>query len=98
MRCFVKLSASLILMMFFISGCTLEASLQEITSKPDFVFNTAKTTGLVPGSSQSGTASGSGSTYHIQSTLGSYVSGVEQETTDQSYKVYSSVQGALISQ
>lgn len=94
----MRILASLFLVMFIVSGCTLEASLQQIVS-PDFDFQSnVKTTGLIPGSSQSGTASGGGSTYHIQSTLGSYVSGVEQETTDQSYKVYSSVQGALISE
>jgi hypothetical protein len=95
----MKVLVAVFLIMITVSGCTLEASLQEITSKPDFVFrNSAKTTGLIPGSSQTGTASGGGSSYHIQSTLGSFVSGVEQETTDQSYKVYSSVQGALISE
>jgi hypothetical protein len=93
----VKVWTSLFLIMFFMSGCSLEVSLQEITSKTDLASNTAKTTGLIPGSSQSGTTSGSGPNYHIQSTLGSYVSGVDQETTDHSYQVYSSVQGALIS-
>lgn len=94
----MKVLASLFLVMFVVSGCTLEASIGQIAS-PEFEFqNNVKTTGLIPGSSQSGTASGGGSSYHIQSTLGSYVSGVEQETTDQSYKVYSSVQGALISE
>jgi undecaprenyl pyrophosphate phosphatase UppP len=94
----VKVLLGMGILMIFLSGCTLEASLQEISSTPDFVFNSAKTTGLIPGSSQSGTTSGGVTIYNIQSTLGSYVSGVEQVTTDNSYKVYSSVQGALISQ
>jgi len=96
----VNVLAPLFILAIFVSGCSLDASLQDLgAAKPGFTFqNTAKTSGLISGSTQAGTATGGGVTYHMQSTLGSYVSGVEQETTDSTYKVYSSVQGALISE
>lgn len=83
----------------FLAGCSLDASLTNLGSSPVIgIENSAKTSGLISGSTQAGTATGGGTTYYMQSTLGSYVSGMEQETTDHSYRVYSSVQGALISE
>ena len=81
------------------TGCSMEASIGEITGEIAIKFqDPAKTTGLVSGSTQTGTASGGGVTYSVQSTVGNYMSGIEQTTTDNSYKVYSSVQGAIVSQ
>ncbi|KYG68380.1 hypothetical protein AZI87_03780 [Bdellovibrio bacteriovorus] len=77
----------------------MEASLEQLAKEvPTIKFqDPAKTTGLVSGSTQTGTASGGGVTYHVQSTVGNYMSGIEQTTSDNSYKVYSSVQGAIVS-
>lgn len=75
----------------------MEASLSPIVSDLPSLSDPAKTTGLVSGSSQTGTASGGSVTYGVQSTVGNFVSEIEQTTADKSYKVYSSVQGALIS-
>lgn len=77
----------------------MEASLEQLTkiSPPVKLQDPAKTTGLVSGSTQTGTATGGGSTYYVQSTVGNYMSGIEQTTSDNSYKVYSSVQGAIVS-
>ncbi|WP_253696414.1 hypothetical protein ACLWBD_14510 [Bdellovibrio sp. HCB117] len=81
------------------TGCSMEASLEQLAKEvPTIKFqDPAKTTGLVSGSTQTGTASGGGVTYHVQSTVGNYMSGIEQTTSDNSYKVYSSVQGAIVS-
>lgn len=80
------------------TGCSMEASLQQLSSSVATKFqDPAKATGLVSGSTQTGTASGGGVTYHVQSTVGNYMSGIEQTTTDNTYKVYSSVQGAIVS-
>ena len=80
----------------FSAGCSLDASLQNISETVKFQ-DPAKTTGLVSGSTQTGTATGSGVTYHVQSTIGNYVSGMSQKTSDGKYTVYSSVQGAIVS-
>ncbi|WP_413586389.1 hypothetical protein [Bdellovibrio sp. HCB274] len=76
------------------SGCSLEASLEDlnaiITMKAP-----SKATGLVSGSTQDGsTVSG----YKVQSSVGNYLSQIEQTTNTGKYKVYSSVQGAIVSQ
>ncbi|AFY02864.1 hypothetical protein [Bdellovibrio bacteriovorus] len=78
----------------------MEASLEQLAevAPPPIKFqDPAKTTGLVSGSTQTGTATGGGVTYHVQSTVGNYMSGIEQKTADDTYKVYSSVQGAIVS-
>ncbi len=96
----MKKLALLGLMILATAGCSMDASLMDIAkSVPTVKFqDPAKTTGLVSGSTQTGTASGGGgATYHVQSTVGSYMSGIEQTTSDGSYKVYSSVQGAIVS-
>lgn len=80
------------------AGCSMEASLEQLTEIADKFMDPAKTTGLVSGSTQTGTATGGGVTYYVQSTVGNYMSGIEQSTSDGSYKVYSSVQGAIVSQ
>ncbi|WP_413559924.1 hypothetical protein [Bdellovibrio sp. HCB209] len=76
------------------SGCSLEASLEDlnaiITAKAP-----SKATGLVSGSTQDGTTS---SGYKIQSSVGNYLSQIEQTTDTGKYKVYSSIQGAIVSQ
>lgn len=81
------------------TGCSMEASLEQLAVNSPIKFqDPAKTTGLVSGSTQTGTATGSdGVTYHVQSTVGNYMSGIEQTTSDNTYKVYSSVQGAIVS-
>ena len=85
-------------MLLFATGCSMEASLESMTESVIKFMDPAKTTGLVSGSTQTGTASGGGVTYQVQTTVGSYMSGIEQTTSDGSYKVYSSVQGAIVSQ
>ncbi|MDG0815492.1 hypothetical protein [Bdellovibrio svalbardensis] len=90
----------LALMAVTTAGCSMDASLESLTKNiPALKFqDPAKTTGLVSGSTQTGTASGGGgATYHVQSSVGNYMSGIEQTTSDGSYKVYSSVQGAIVS-
>lgn len=85
------------------TGCSMEASLESLTEAVETFLDPAKTTGLVSGSTQTGTATCvvgpcDGVTYQVQSTVGNYMSGIEQGTTDNTYKVYSSVQGAIVSQ
>lgn len=77
----------------------MEASIGDIAGISVTFEDPAKTTGLVSGSTQVGSViEGGVTTYHVQSTVGNYMSGIEQTTTDNSYKVYSSVQGAIVSQ
>lgn len=76
----------------------MDVSLEQLTSKSPVKFESAKLAGLISGSSQIGTATGSGgATYTVQSTVGNYISSMEQSTSDGSYKIYSSVQGSIIS-
>ena len=86
-------------LMLLATGCSMDATLQSLTNNTVVkAQDPAKTTGLVSGSTQTGTASGGGgNTYKVQSTVGSYMSGIEQSTSDGTYKVYSSVQGAIVS-
>lgn len=85
-------------LMTLATGCSMDASLEQISVNSPIKFqDPAKTTGLVSGSTQTGTATGGGVTYHVQSTVGNYMSGIEQTTADKTYKVYSSVQGAIVS-
>lgn len=90
------------LLVLVTAGCSMDASLEqlqeEVVAPIVKMMDPAKTTGLVSGSTQTGTASGGGgATYFVQSTVGNYMSGIEQTTSDNSYKVYSSVQGAIVS-
>lgn len=78
----------------FLAACSLDASIEAI-SEITAPFVAAKTSGLTSGSSQTGTATGG---YYVQSTVGNYMNGIEQGTVEGDYKVYSSVQGALVSQ
>lgn len=88
----------LITIVWLTSGCSLEASIMSLDSVSEVIEDLSNSMGLVSGSSQTATASGGGgSDYLVQSTVGNYSSGVEQATTDDTYKVYSSVQGAIIS-
>lgn len=85
-------------LMILLSGCSMEASIESLTKdSPIKMQEPAKPIGLVSGSTQMGTATGGGVTYHVQSSAGGYTSGIEQKTSDNSYKIYSSVQGALVS-
>lgn len=77
-----------------LSACSLDASIS-MMSEIAAPFVAAKTSGLTSGSSQTGTATGG---YYVQSTVGNYMNGIEQGTVEGDYKVYSSVQGALVSQ
>lgn len=87
----------LALLMMATAGCSMEASLESIIpeSISDALKSPAKSTGLVSGSTQTGTTSGGGTVYHVQSTVGNYMSGIEQKTADGAYIVNSSVQGAI---
>jgi len=88
----------LALMMLATAGCSMEASLENITNDIIQTLQApAKSTGLVSGSTQTGTTTGGATTYHVQSTVGNYMSGIEQQTSGGAYKVYSSVQGAIVS-
>lgn len=84
----------LISILGILSGCSIDASYHGPSTEGPVIM--AKTMGLTSGSSQSGTTHGT-TTYHLQSTVGSYVSGVQQRTVDRTYIVYGSVQGAIIS-
>ena len=84
----------LLAVMALASGCSLEASLEDL-SEVISAKAPSKATGLVSGSTQDGsTASG----YKIQSSVGNYLSEIEQTTDTGKYKVYSSIQGAIVSQ
>ena len=93
---------SFLSLVFFalLSACSLDASLEgnlKVISPPSSslpAVNVSKSTGLVSGSTQNATAPG----YVIQSTLGSYSSGITQTTADGDYQIYGSVQGTLLSQ
>ncbi|MFM6928057.1 MAG: hypothetical protein ACKOX6_06300 [Bdellovibrio sp.] len=88
----------LALTMLATAGCSMEASLENITNEIVEVMKApAKSTGLVSGSTQSGVTTGGPTTYRVQSTVGNYMSGIEQQTSGGAYKVYSSVQGAIVS-
>lgn len=84
----------------FISACSMDArltSLNQAVEKIDPFASAAKTTGLVSGSQQTGTAGSGANIYYVQSSLGSYVSGMKHTTAD-GYTVYSSVQGSLVNE
>lgn len=81
------------------TACQMDASITRLGSTVSDVFFPAKATGIVSGSSQDGyVGSPTNPSYRIQSTLGSYVSTLEQTTSDGSYVIYSSVQGAIMAQ
>lgn len=91
---------AILALMVLATGCSMDASLMDIGKVAGPITkmqDPAKTTGLVSGSTQTGTTTGGGTVYHVQSTVGSYMSGIEQTTSDGTYKVYSSVQGAIVS-
>ncbi|MEK2689959.1 hypothetical protein [Bdellovibrio sp. GT3] len=81
------------------SGCSLEASLEDLSAVISMKAP-SKATGLVSGSTQDGVAKDSGNvtTYRVQSSVGNYLSEIEQTTDNGKYKVYSSIQGAIVSQ
>jgi hypothetical protein len=84
----------LLALMVMASGCSLEASLEDLNAVIS-AKAPSKATGLVSGSTQDGsTASG----YKVQSSVGNYLSEIEQTTDTGKYKVYSSIQGAIVSQ
>jgi hypothetical protein len=78
-----------------LQACSIDAKLKSLNKASTgvvIVANTAKTTGLVSGSQQTGTATGG---YVVQSSLGSYISGMKTSTGG-GYTVYSSIQGSLV--
>lgn len=77
--------------LFLLSACSMEASITSLSNTPKLPL--AKSMGLISGSSQMGTAG----LYHVQSSVGSYTAGVKQQTSDGEYYIYSSVQGAMVS-
>ncbi len=84
----------LLALMVMASGCSLEASLEDLNAVIS-AKAPSKATGLVSGSTQDGSTS---SGYKIQSSVGNYLSEIEQTTDTGKYKVYSSIQGAIVSQ
>lgn len=96
---------ALLALMIFATGCSMDASLMDLGKVGSIIKmqDPAKTTGLVSGSTQTGTATGTDGaghtvTYKVQSTVGSYMSAgqVNQTTSDGTYRVYSSVQLAIV--
>lgn len=79
------------------TGCSMDASIER-GSKIIDIPTLGKTAGLVSGSTQLGTADGGATTYYVQSSVGSYISEIEQKDTSGTYKIYSSVQGAIVSE
>lgn len=79
------------------TGCSMDASIDRGSQIIDFL-SLGKTSGLVSGSSQLGTATAGGTTYYVQSSVGNYISEIEQKDTSGTYKIYSSVQGAIVSE
>ena len=86
---------------FFMMGCNVDATLEKLGSNIKS-FDLAKATGLISGSSQTGKSTDNA--YYVQSSVGSYISGNGKQTaadpnnaSADKYIVYSSVQGALIS-
>ncbi|MGZ3770739.1 MAG: hypothetical protein ACXVCP_06150 [Bdellovibrio sp.] len=90
--------ASVLAMMFLNAGCSMDVTLDQLSQPISKFLSKTRMTGLTSGSTQTGTASGGGVTYNVQTTVGSYMSDMEQSTNDGSYKVYSSVQGGLVTQ
>lgn len=78
-------------------GCQMDASIVNLNASLPLPSFPAKATGIVSGSNQTGyVGSAVNPEYRVQSTLGSYISTLEQETVGGEYKVFSSVQGAII--
>lgn len=83
----------------FATGCSMDVTLEQLTQPITNLIQKSRMSGLTSGSTQTGTATGSdGVTYSVQTTVGSYMSDMEQTTDDNSYKVYSSVQGGLVTE
>lgn len=79
-------------------GCSMDAevwgpkNLASIIAEPSLL-------GFASGSNQKGTATRGGeTTYYVQSTLGQPDSGADTLTVENTYHVYSSVQGAMVSE
>lgn len=79
------------------TGCSIEVSVERGSKSLDLP-TLGKTSGLVSGSTQLGTATDGTATYHVQSTVGNSISEIEQKDTTGTYKIYSSVQGAIVSE
>lgn len=87
----------LALIAIFNVGCQMDASIINMNAALPLPAFPAKSTGIVSGSNQAGyVGSVSNPEYRVQSTLGSYISTLDQETAGGEYKVFSSVQGAII--
>lgn len=79
-----------------LTGCSLDASMEAIESFIPIKFADFKAAGLISGSTQRGHTTDY--SYQVQSSVGNYTSrSAEQTTTDNSYKVSSSLQGAFVS-
>lgn len=93
---------SVLSVVIFATGCSMDVTLEqlsEVTAPITNLIQKSRMSGLTSGSTQTGTATGSdGVTYSVQTTVGSYMSAMEQTTDDNSYKVYSSVQGGLVTE
>lgn len=78
----------------------MDASIEQLTAPLTNLVQKTRMAGLTSGSTQSGVAKDSSGaiTYQVQTTVGSYMSDMEQTTDDKSYKIFSSVQGSLVEQ
>lgn len=74
-------------------GCSLEASLEQISKDTGPLMQKAQSTGFISGSSQGTLTSGG---YRVESSTGNYTNKL-QTTTNVGYKVFVSVQGNIIS-
>lgn len=90
----MKLLATAIISLI-LTGCSFEASLLDLNASRK---NYGTATGLSSGSMHDAKAiSTQGKVYNVQSSLGSYLSEMEQSSTNGKYRVYNSMQGVLIS-
>lgn len=81
-------------------GCQMDASIINLNAALPLPNFPAKATGIVSGSNQTGYVGSTPASaeYRVQSTLGSYISTLDQKTVGGEYKVFSSVQGAIIAE
>lgn len=75
-------------------GCSLDASLEQISKGTTPIMQKAQLTGFVSGSSQGVPTAGG---YRVEASTGNYTNQL-QTTTSSGYKVFVSVQGNIISE
>lgn len=91
-----KLLVLSVSVLIFGTGCSMDITMDQLAQNPIVkLLSKSKMTGIAAGSTQVGTATGG---YQVQTTVGGYMSDMEQTTSDKSYRVFSSVQGGLVTQ